>query len=203
MDKLVQQIKVLSKTELQEINSIIDSFSDRFTQSTVFTNDDSGNSILDASYRTSWGTGIEPGSGLEQKIHSAMDRGLVEYRKRLVEYHEMFQYWPVPFSTETFCGREDIQVLQYSPGQEYVFHHDQSDYINNSAYYRTLSTILYLNDDFDGGGTAFPHKTFKPKAGHALFFPSNWCYPHSGQKVISGSKRVAVTWWYCIREKEG
>ena len=29
-----------------------------------------------------------------------------------------------------------------------------------------------------------------------LFFPSNWCFPHSGQKVLSGKKRVAVTWYY-------
>ena len=30
----------------------------------------------------------------------------------------------------------------------------------------------------------------------ALIFPSNWCYPHSGQMVESGMKRVAVTWYY-------
>ena len=27
-------------------------------------------------------------------------------------------------------------------------------------------------------------------------FPSNWCYPHSGQPVPNGKKRVAVTWYY-------
>ena len=27
-------------------------------------------------------------------------------------------------------------------------------------------------------------------------FPSNWCYPHSGQPVTEGKKRVAVTWYY-------
>ena len=38
--------------------------------------------------------------------------------------------------------------------------------------------------------------TLKPEPGHAIMFPSNWCYPHSGQEVISGKKRIAVTWYY-------
>mgnify|MGYP003316373665 FL=1 len=40
------------------------------------------------------------------------------------------------------------------------------------------------------------HKTFKPSPGQALIFPSNWCYPHSGDPVELGIKKVAVTWYY-------
>ena len=66
----------------------------------------------------------------------------------------------------------------------------------NLEYERKISIITYLNDGFDGGGTEFPHKVYKPQAGYAVMFPSNWCYPHSGQPVPNGKKRVAVTWYY-------
>ena len=56
--------------------------------------------------------------------------------------------------------------------------------------------ILYLSDEFDGGTTKFIHKEYKPPIGHALIFPSNWCFPHTGTKVTNGKKRVAVTWYY-------
>ena len=67
-------------------------------------------------------------------------------------------------------------------------------------YHRATSIVLYLKDDFEGGATKFkmlPKKDFRPKAGRALFFPSNWCFTHCSTPVISGKKRVAVTWYYC------
>jgi prolyl 4-hydroxylase len=132
-----------------------------------------------------------------------MEKGLKQYRNRVKPLNTMFQYWPGPGSQETFVGREGIQILRYRPGQKYDFHHDQADFADLKEYHRTLSTVIYLNGDFEGGGTEFSHKTFKPKPGYALFFPSNWCYPHSGQEVISGEKRVAVTWWFSLREPKG
>ncbi len=65
-----------------------------------------------------------------------------------------------------------------------------------TEYERKVSVILYLNEGFEGGGTEFIHTALKPKPGYAIIFPSNWCYPHAGQKVVSGKKRIAVTWYY-------
>ena len=61
---------------------------------------------------------------------------------------------------------------------------------------RKISIILYLSDDFDGGTTKFAHREYKPPIGHALIFPSNWCFPHCGSQVTGGKKRVAVTWYF-------
>lgn len=203
MDKLIQSIKILSKPELKEINNFIDGQQSNYGPSQVWLGDAKDGSGFNAEYRTSTGIFVPPGSSMDVLIHRAMDRGLSEYRERVQKLNMMFNYWPIPGSPETFFGREDIQILRYEPGQKYVFHHDQGDFQNQPEYFRTISTVLYLNEGFEGGGTEFPHKTFKPKPGYALYFPSNWCYPHSGQEVISGQKRVAVTWWYAIREKEG
>jgi hypothetical protein len=202
MDKLIQTIQVLNKAELKFVNDKINERCDDFGHSTVFAEGGSG-SVLNSEFRTSSGFTCESGSELESVIHRAMETGLKEYRRRVKELNYMFQFYPVPGSVETFFGREPIQILSYQPSQEYVFHHDTCDFPEQTEYHRTLSTVLYLTDDFEGGGTEFPHQVYKPKAGQGLFFPSNWCYPHSGQKVISGNKKVAVTWWYAIRESQG
>jgi hypothetical protein len=131
-----------------------------------------------------------------QLLHQRINESLLVYKEEVIKINEMFQYYPVPGGYDTTCYREAIQVLEYHPDQEYKFHHDTSNNQNVKEYHRQISVVVYLNDDFTGGGTEFSHQTFKPLAGYGLFFPSNWCFPHSGQKVLSGKKRVAVTWYY-------
>ena len=118
------------------------------------------------------------------------------YKSRVSSFNDIFNFYPVPAGYSTTCHREKIQVLEYSPNQEYKFHHDSSNDPNSKEYHRIISVIVYLNGDFDGGGTEFIHQTYKPSPGYCLIFPSNWCFPHAGQKVLSGNKRVAVTWYY-------
>ena len=76
------------------------------------------------------------------------------------------------------------------------FHVDTSPVPFSKEYHRKISIILYLTNDFVGGTTKFLHQDYKPPVGHAIIFPSNWCFPHCGTQVISGKKRVAVTWYY-------
>jgi hypothetical protein len=58
-----------------------------------------------------------------------------------------------------------------------------------------VSSLAYLNDDYEGGELYFPHLGFKikPKAGDIIFFPSNYIYSHGSAPIISGNKYVAVT----------
>lgn len=205
MNQLIRTIKVLSKQELKRVNQLLDQGLESgglgYQDSTVFGVDHGPKTArIDQNIRSSSSFTIPPESEAHSIIHWGCNRALGEYRKQVKPFNPMFQYFPIPGSVETFFGSENYQVLRYGPGQKYDFHHDQADYQDSPYYFRTLSTVLYLNDDFEGGGTEFSHKTYKPKPGYALFFPSNWCYPHSGQEVLSGEKRVAVTWWYALRE---
>jgi len=203
VNQLIQSIKILNASELKQINTRIDEKAHAFKGSAVMKDDGTAGTKNAVDIRSSELLSVRHGSEIDQLLHRKMEVGLQKYRDIVAKVNTMFQHWPVPGSVDTFFGREPIQVLRYKPGQRYVFHHDQADFQDRPEYYRTLSTVLYLNDGFEGGGTEFPHKTFKPKAGYALFFPSNWCYPHSGQEVLSGEKRVAVTWWYALREPQG
>ena len=113
-----------------------------------------------------------------------------------MEIHTTFDGYPVPGGFKTTSFRELIQVLEYEKNQKYSWHIDASSQPSAKEYHRNISIILYLSDNFKGGWTKFTHKKFKPPVGHALIFPSNWCFPHTGTMVTSGIKRVAVTWYY-------
>lgn len=69
---------------------------------------------------------------------------------------------------------EDLQVVRYSPGGEYKAHFDSAIALTDSAdvidRYATL--IVYLNDGFEGGETAFPKLDvkIKPKRGMGVLF---------------------------------
>ena len=192
MNELIQQIKILDKKELKEINHYLDNCS--FFQNTVF--DSNGKSRTDTSVRSSLGATMDEEHQATKLLHNRINESLLVYKERVIPINSMFQYYPVPIGYSTTCYREAIQVLEYSPNQEYKFHHDTSNDPNSKEYHRQISIVLYLNGSFEGGGTEFPHNTYKPSPGYGLIFPSNWCFPHSGQKVLSGKKRVAVTWYY-------
>jgi prolyl 4-hydroxylase len=192
INNLIQNIKILNEEELDIINSYIDELT--FQENTVF--DSNGKSRVDNSVRSSFGSSMNEEHPATKLLHDRINESLLVYKERIIPINSMFQYYPVPVGYSTICHRESIQVLEYSPDQEYKFHHDVSNDPNSKEYHRQISVVLYLNDNFEGGGTEFPHETYKPSPGYGLIFPSNWCFPHSGQKVLSGKKRVAVTWYY-------
>jgi hypothetical protein len=192
MNDLIKTIKVINEEESKIINEYLDSL--YFQKTTVF--DSAGKSRIDTSIRSSLGATMDENHKATQILHQRINESLLTYKEEITKINSIFEYYPVPGGYETTSNREAIQVLEYHPNQEYKFHHDISNDPNSKEYHRQISVVVYLNDDFEGGGTEFPHKTFKPPTGYGLFFPSNWCFPHSGQKVLSGKKRVAVTWYY-------
>lgn len=192
MNDLIQTIKILNEEELDIINSYIDKLT--FQENTVFDSD--GKNRVDNSVRSSLGTTMDEEHEATQLLHQRINESLLVYKEKVIEINDMFQYYPVPAGYSTTCYREAIQVLEYTSNQEYKFHHDTSNDPNSKEYHRIISIVLYLNDEFDGGGTEFINQTYKPSPGYGLIFPSNWSFPHSGQKVLSGKKRVAVTWYY-------
>lgn len=82
------------------------------------------------------------------------------------------------------------QIVRYRPGGFYRVHEDA---IEEPAF-RYFSVVCYLNDDFEGGETAFPSLAYAvmPRCGKAIIFPS--AYPHSAAPVTRGEKYVLVSW---------
>ena len=195
MNDLIQTVKVLTPEEVKFVNQEIDK--KEFTVSSIgFVDGETGQPRVDSNIRSSSGSYLLDEEEAAKVIHEGMNNALLEYRQRLIGIHPAFDGYPVPGGFMTTSHRELIQVLEYVNNQKYNWHTDASPVPNSNEYHRKISIILYLSEDFEGGTTKFVHEQYKPPVGHALIFPSNWCFPHCGTMVTKGKKRVAVTWYY-------
>lgn len=85
---------------------------------------------------------------------------------------------------------EAINFVKYGPGQHFKVHPD-----SGPTYSCDVSTVMYLNDDYEGGELWFPHfdYTYVPSYGDIVLFPSSWLFSHAALPVKSGTKYSAVT----------
>jgi predicted 2-oxoglutarate/Fe(II)-dependent dioxygenase YbiX len=85
---------------------------------------------------------------------------------------------------------EAINFVKYNPGQHFQVHAD-----HGFSYICTVSSVMYLNDDYEGGELWFPNfdLKIKPDYGDIILFPSTYIYAHAALPVISGTKYSAVT----------
>ena len=85
---------------------------------------------------------------------------------------------------------ESINYVRYGVGQHFGIHTD-----HGFSYNCTVSSVMYLNDEYEGGELWFPYLDIKikPEYGDIVFFPSTFIYAHSSLPIISGKKYVAVT----------
>lgn len=104
-------------------------------------------------------------------------------------------------SNRTLQWMEMPHVLRYEPGGYYVSHADsaQRDEATKDWYKvndRDLSLLMYINDEFTGGGLTFTRFNcrFKPNVGDVLLFPSDHRYEHCAHVVESGIRYAIVSW---------
>ena len=83
---------------------------------------------------------------------------------------------------------ERLRFYRYTPGQHFRWHLDGA--FQRSPRERSRWTFMvYLNDDFDGGGTDFEDGvTVRPVTGAALVFAHG--LRHQGAEVTRGTKYV-------------
>ena len=101
---------------------------------------------------------------------------------------------------------ESVQLTSYTKGQLYEAHSDafpEEDAKASDEGQRTDTVLVYLNDDYEGGGTLFPHlnKIVKAKKGCAVTWKSlddegkiNPIGFHGGLPVMNGRKYVSNLW---------
>jgi hypothetical protein len=85
---------------------------------------------------------------------------------------------------------EAINFIRYGENQHFQVHTD-----HGFSYTCTVSSVVYFNDDYEGGELWFPYLdlTFKPEAGDIVMFPSTFIYAHAARPVTSGVKYSGVT----------
>jgi hypothetical protein len=82
-------------------------------------------------------------------------------------------------------------ILKYGIGQKFTNHID-----DHTDFHRRISTVYYINDDYEGGEINFPrfNITIKPKGNQMILFPSTYTYNHSVNEVTLGTRYAVVSW---------
>lgn len=109
-----------------------------------------------------------------------------------------------PFYGFKIRDSELPQLLVYQKGGHYGAHVDavakwkcpDGQIIWKKSIDRDLSTVLFLNNDFEGGNFVFPdlRVTIRPEPGLLVAFPSSQFYTHKVEPVISGTRYTMVNW---------
>ena len=88
-----------------------------------------------------------------------------------------------------------LKILKYFENHHYQFHVDASP-----VHHRTLSAILFLNNDYKGGRLIFKtlsdeeEITIEPTPGSLIIWPSNFLFPHMVKPVTEGVRYTIVAW---------
>jgi predicted 2-oxoglutarate/Fe(II)-dependent dioxygenase YbiX len=99
---------------------------------------------------------------------------------------------------DPLCGMRKIGVnerfrcYRYTPGQYFAPHFDGA-FVRNHHERSLLTFMIYLNEGFDGGGTAFldDDRLIVPRTGAALLFQHRLL--HEGCVLVAGTKYVLRT----------
>lgn len=93
---------------------------------------------------------------------------------------------------------EFYTIQKYNVGAYMGPHVDSTD--KTISKFPTISMVVYLNDDYEGGEIEFPKQdiSLKPEAGSIIIFPSYDPYTHDPKPVISGDKYMSPV--FCFKE---
>lgn len=84
---------------------------------------------------------------------------------------------------------EVYNFVKYGKGEYFKAHVDHGPY---NCY--TISIVVYLNDDYEGGEIEWNRfgLKIKPTAGSIVIFPSNFIYEHQSHPILDGTKYSVV-----------
>lgn len=107
------------------------------------------------------------------------------FRKLKTCVDDYGHYWGVGISSY-----EAFNFVKYEgAGTHFRIHAD-----HGPTYVTTISAVIYLNDNYEGGELWFPRfdLTLKPKQGDIAIFPSTFIYEHASKEMIDGTKYAVV-----------
>ena len=121
-----------------------------------------------------------------------------ENNAELLDLHQEI-YEKLKYCIDDYARYWGINVIYYEAfnfvkyegeGKHFIVHAD-----HGPAYNCTVSAVIYINDDYEGGEIQFPrlsNYTHKPKVGDIAIFPSNYIYEHASLPMKSGTKYSVV-----------
>ena len=134
---------------------------------------------------------VQVGGAQQSLITGIRNNERVEYNNQRLadELWKRFEtFAPVLQDHQAVGLNEMFRFYKYTPGQRFKMHRD-GNFTRNTQERSFYTFLMYLNDDFDGGGTEFKDLfTVSPKQGSLLVF----FHPlkHEGKILTAGTKYV-------------
>lgn len=99
------------------------------------------------------------------------------------------------FYSLSIVGGSAFRYGEYPAGRGYKRHIDRSN-LKPHLRNRTISVVIGLNSDYEGGDLYFPRQEVRVKIGKGdvVMFPSTYTHPHEVEKVTKGVRKNIVTW---------
>lgn len=141
----------------------------------------------------------EYGNAEEQFTVNLLESGdNVEEVRNLIGEHDqrVFEYLKANY---------DLEFKEYSPAQHIAkFESGSGMHVHfDQSRPNDIATIIYLNDDYEGGEIYFPDYDIeiKPKVGDLVSFPDNANFRH-GVKETAGGTRYTTPRWFTTEGTE-
>ena len=131
--------------------------------------------------------------GHRLKKNSVSDKIFFKHINKIIQQH--YSHYKFKFPYLKTDNLNQIDLLKYEVGGKYEIHTDHGFQIQ-----RTLTFILNLNEDYDGGDFVFYNqnntemKRVKCKTATCIMFPSNFQYPHRIEPITKGTRYSIVAW---------
>lgn len=142
--------------------------------------------------------GVYTGNGGNQDLHIAFDNNYQKAKKIIQDSFECEVY-----------DEGMTSIVELKTGDFMPVHWDHGSSQNKSVGLKTgaghptrdISSVLYYNDNYEGGEICFPNQNLviKPKPGMFICFPAKDEFPHEVKKVISGLRWCSTAFW-CIKK---
>jgi predicted 2-oxoglutarate/Fe(II)-dependent dioxygenase YbiX len=96
---------------------------------------------------------------------------------------------------------DSIMLCRWDVGKKLTPHIDNQNTHEYSTPWRTYSSLVYLNDNFEGGEIFFPRlgQALKPATGLLVIFSSGAEHEH-GVKEVTAGQRYTMPSWYTTDE---
>ena len=105
--------------------------------------------------------------------------------KKYSEEHELF----------SVIHHTDFRVNKYSEGGFMSKHCDNIHHSHGQKYgFPQVSSLLFLNDNYEGGEFVVADEVYNTKKGSALIFPSYFMFPHEVKPITKGTRWSIITW---------
>lgn len=105
-------------------------------------------------------------------------------------WEEIIDFVPCDLGDYQAIGLNELfRFYRYDVHQQFNWHYD-APYQRNSNERSFYTFMIYLNDDFEGGATAFHNCNLTPKTGSGLFFLQE--LEHAGLPVTKGKNTFCV-----------